>query len=457
MIELRQLAVRMTAMLLCMRLVGSALFAAEPGGPADVIRSFSDLVDRAAESAEYLEAEHAARIRIEAEKIFPLLPSVSSKEAARMDREGEKAFLAEELRKEFPVSDTEIRHAMEKEAETLFPLYEKGEKVNVSYRFGKYHASGVYYGKKGEYLQIGRASVPIQDLSEEELRKFDPARNKEVRSAYILEKCREYTEKKQSAARTLKVRWDSGRDDRRFKLGFFRFSQKWYTGEQLLEELIDRKNREFLQALKEKAEHLAQSGDFSGADQILQDFLTRHPALTSELEPIREKLRLSAGEDRCRAALKEAEAMSDPAQAQAFLEKFLAGDPDSPGSAKIRSAIASLEIRAGEQKKCRETIESARKLEPEDACALLEHFMSEYAGYSGMDEVNTFYQARKKEGERKRCARILDSADRAGSEEEAVRILEQFLEDQPECDGIEAVREALRKRQARLEENGNGI
>lgn len=457
MLAFRTFAGWMTALLLCVRIVCSALLAAEPGGPADVIRSFSELVDREAGSAEYLEAEDAARIRIEAEKIFPLLPSVSSKEAAKMDRDGEKAFISKELKKEFPVSDTEIRRSVEKEAETLFPLYEKGEKANVSYRFGKYHADGIFYGKKGEYLQIGRTSVPIQDLPEEELRKFDPARNKQARSAYILEKCRDYTEKKQSAVRTLKVRWDSGRDDRRFKLGFFRFSQKWYTGEQLLEELILKKNRELLQSVREKAEQQAQSGDFSGADQILQDFLTRHPALTSELEPVREKLRLSAGESRTAAALKEAEAISDPVQARAFLEKFLAEAPDSPGSAKIRSAMAALEIRAAEQKKCHETIESARKLEPEDACALLEHFLSEYAGYSGMEEVNAFYQTRKKEGERKRCARILESADRAGSDEEALRILEQFLEDQPECDGIDAVREALRKRQARLDKNGGEL
>ena len=81
--------------------------------------------------------------------------------------------------------------------------------------------------------------------------------------------------------------------------------------------------------------------------------------------------------------------------------------------------------------------------------------MSEYSDYSGMEDVKTYYQTRKKEGERKRCARILEMAGRTGSDEQAVRILEQFLEDQPDCEGIDAVRDALRKRQAALEKNGD--
>ena len=111
------------AILFFARLVFSVVFAAEPGGSADVIRAFTCLVEKEAEGIDYLEAENEARIRTEAEKIFPLRPSVSSKEAARMDREGEKAFLEDELSKVFPLSEAENRRIAEKEAETVFPLY----------------------------------------------------------------------------------------------------------------------------------------------------------------------------------------------------------------------------------------------------------------------------------------------------------------------------------------------
>ena len=432
-------------------------FAAAPGCPADVMRSFSELVEKEAEAAGYLEEKQVIRLRAQAEEIFPLHPKVSIGEAARLDREGEKTFLNEEIRKKFPRHDAEYRRAVEKEAEALFPLYGKGAHVEVSYRFGKYHAKGVYYGRKGEYLQIGAASVPVRDLSEEELRKFDPEKNREARSSYIKAKCDEFAEKKQAALRALKEQWDAGQEDRRFKLGYLYFFGKWQSGEQLLDELIRMKNSSLLQALRVKSEDLARSGDLAGAEQVFQRFLTDHPALSSELEPDRQRLKRSTVEERSRIALETAGKMSDPGEARAFLEKFLADNPGSPSAAKILSVVTELEIREGELKRCRETIESARKLEPENACLFLEHFISEYSDYFGIGEVKALYQTEKKETERKRCAQILEEARQITSDEQAVQLLERFIEDQPDCDGIEAVREACRERQARLEKNGDGI
>ena len=67
------------------------------------------------------------------------------------------------------------------------------------------------------------------------------------------------------------------------------------------------------------------------------------------------------------------------------------------------------------------------------------------------------YQTEKKKVDRKRCAQILEEARKIGSDEQAVELLEQFLEDQGDCDGIDAVREACRQRRARMEKNGNGL
>jgi len=431
--------------------------AATPGDPTEIIHSFSALVDEEAAGVDYLEEEQVSRIRARAGELFPLRPKVSAGEAARIEKEGEKAFLAEEIRKTFPRSEAEVRQDAEKEAADLFPFFEKGDRAEVTYRFGKYHAKGVYYGQKGEYLLIGGTSVPVRDLKEEELRKFDPEKNKAAREAHVRTKCKEHAEKRQAALRDLQELWDHGREDRRFRLGYLRFLRKWRSGEQLLDELVRRKNRELLQAVRERSEKLVRIGDLGGADQILQRFLTAHPALASELEPDRQRLRQAAAEERSREALAAAGRIPDPDEARSFLEKFLADDPGTPCAAEIRSTMATLEIRSGELKKCREAIGSAGKLKSGDACAFLEHFISEYSDYFGIDEVKAVYQIERKKVERLRCARVLDEARRIGSDEQAVQLLEHFLEDQGDCDGIESVREACRERRARMEKNGNGI
>lgn len=79
--------------------------------------------------------------------------------------------------------------------------------------------------------------------------------------------------------------------------------------------------------------------------------------------------------------------------------------------------------------------------------------MAEYSDYCGMEEVKAFYAARKTEGDRRRCARILKLAEQTPSDEEAVGILERFLEDHPDCEGIGSVREACRKRRAKQRED----
>ena len=305
--------------------VSFSAFAEEPPvGPSDVIRLFTDLVEKEAQGVDYLEPEDVERIRLGALDIFPLEPTVPAKEAARKDREGEMAFLAEELRKEFPLSDAEFRQAAEKEAEALFPLYERGDQAAVTYRFGKYSAKGVYYGKRGDYLLIGETTVPIPDLPEEELRKFDAQKTRQARDAFIQKKCGEYAEKKRIAARDMRERWVSGREERRFKLGFLRYAQKWYTGERLLDELVRRKNLDLLQNVREKAARTAASGDFPGARKILQDFLARHPALTPELKDVMEELARAESEARSRTERKEAKKMTDPEQARKDVEKMVA-------------------------------------------------------------------------------------------------------------------------------------
>ena len=446
------------AALLCARTAFCPAGAADmpSAGSTDVLRAFKDLVEKESEGLDYLEPDDISRIREQAEKIFPLQPAVSSKEAVRRDREGEKAYLAGELQKAFPLTDAEVRRSAEKESQTVYPLYEKGDMAEVSYRFGKYHAKGIYYGRTGDYLKIGKTSVPVPDLPDEELRKFEPERNRKARDAFILQKCGDFAEKKRAAVRELKTRWADGREERRFQLGFLRFSQKWLSGEQILDELLRRKNHELLKSLRDKASRTAKSGDLSGAKNIFQDFLSRHPALSSELKPDLDALDRTDGENRVRTALEQAAAISDPDQAQVFLKKLFADDPGPAESAKIRSALAELEIRSGERKKCRETIESARALEPEDACSLLEHFMAEYSDYCGMEEVKAFYAARKKEGDRRRCDRILKLAEQTRSDEEAAGILERFLEDHPDCEGIESVREACRKRRAKQRTGDSG-
>lgn len=430
--------------------------AAEPVSPGSVMKAFSALVDKAAEDAGYLDPEQVARIRTQAEKIFPLHPEIPSREAARLDREGEQAFISGEIRKKFSRSAAEVREELEKKAATLFPLFEKGVKVEITYRRGKYHAKGVYYGRAGDYLRIGGTSVPVRDLSEDDLRKFDSEKNKAVKTAYIQAECGEYEAKRQAAMRNLKEQWDNGREERRFKLGYLRFARKWRSGGQVLDELVRRKNRDLLQAVREKAEKLAARNNFSGAEKILRRFVSAHPDSSAELEPDLKRLHHAASLERSRAALAAAGTISDPGEALAFLEKFLADDPDSPGAPKIRAAMAELESKVREQEKCREAISSARKLKTEDSCAFLEQFMSEYTDYCGIKEVKAFYQAERKKLDRKRCERVLEDARKTDSDEQAVKLLEHFLEDQPDCDGIEAVREACRERKARLEKKENG-
>ena len=66
----------------------SPAFAAAPECPADVMRSFSALVEKEAETAGYLEEEQVTRLRTQAEEIFSLHPKVSIGEAIRLDNEG---------------------------------------------------------------------------------------------------------------------------------------------------------------------------------------------------------------------------------------------------------------------------------------------------------------------------------------------------------------------------------
>ena len=93
-----------------------------------------------------------------------------------------------------------FRGELEKEAEKIYPLVKKGEKVTIRYSSGRtsYRVSGTFYGYgiRGKSILINSRSIPLRDLGRADVTKFSSADNKVARQRFVEAKMQKYQKEK---------------------------------------------------------------------------------------------------------------------------------------------------------------------------------------------------------------------------------------------------------------------
>lgn len=121
---------------------------------------------------------------------------------------GSEAALNAQMDKDLPVPSEAELEAL---AEKTYPLYKKGEKVQVAYASGNpdipHMVEGYFRGKVGPYIRVGNTAIRLQDIkvvdgNELELLKFDKDATEVKRKEFIAAQVEELNQKRSEYSRT---------------------------------------------------------------------------------------------------------------------------------------------------------------------------------------------------------------------------------------------------------------
>ncbi|MBP5585137.1 MAG: hypothetical protein J6Y92_02145 [Lentisphaeria bacterium] len=147
----------------------------------DIIRT---TIDGYASSEDLTEPSVVRSINADIEKHMPLVPSVPLENADLQALNEQAKKLVEQ---DYGSDDKKYQSIVETRAAEEIPLYKVGDKVSVDYNMGPKH-----YSVKGTLYRVTEKSITVEDkiinfidLNDETRAKFDPQKNKYMRSQYV--------------------------------------------------------------------------------------------------------------------------------------------------------------------------------------------------------------------------------------------------------------------------------
>ncbi len=129
--------------------------------------------------------------------------------------------------------DNRIKNAAMRDAEKKFPLYQKGDKVVVSYLQARYiqKIEGILCAVNAKNIKVNDTTIPLVDMDEKERSKFDPRTNQIMRDRHIKEKLKQYAQKKDNEKQESMEALQAGIDLQNEKNGYIFEPKlaKWIT------------------------------------------------------------------------------------------------------------------------------------------------------------------------------------------------------------------------------------
>ena len=141
-------------------------------------------IDGYASSEDLSDSRIVRTIHSDIEKHMPLVPSVPLE---KMDLQELNARAKAKVDEQYGTDDKSYREILNSEAIKAIPLYKVGDKVVVNYNMGPKHYSvkGTLYRVSDNAITVEDKIINLIDLNDETRAKFDPQKNKYMRSQYI--------------------------------------------------------------------------------------------------------------------------------------------------------------------------------------------------------------------------------------------------------------------------------
>lgn len=245
----------------------------------DLIRT---TIDGYASSEDLTDSRIVRAINGDIEKNMPLVPAVPLENADLKALTDQARSIVEQ---EYGTDDKKFQSIMEARAAEEIPLYKLGDKVVVNYNMGPKHFSvkGTLYRVTEKAITVEDKIINLIDLNDETRAKFDPQKNKYMRSQFVDKGLQMLAREKNDKINATYDKLKGEIFKRNETAGYIYDPQtgEWSTAQEISKNYIERVLRDKARQPKPKTTAQTRRDDF---DDFPEDNVDIQPAANTETE-----------------------------------------------------------------------------------------------------------------------------------------------------------------------------
>ena len=226
-------------------------------------------IDGYASSEDLSDPAIVRAINADIEKHMTLVPSVPLENPDLQELNKRAKDVVDQ---EFGVDDKKTRELLNAEAEKEIPLYKVGEKVVVNYNMGPKHFSvkGTLYRVGDKAITVEDKIINLVDLNDETRAKFDPQRNKYMRTQFVEKRLQMIAREKNDKLNSIYDKLKGEIFKRNETAGYIYDPQtgEWATAQVISKNYIDRVLKDKAKQPKPRTNTTAQTRPDDGFDDF---------------------------------------------------------------------------------------------------------------------------------------------------------------------------------------------
>ena len=250
--------------------------------------------------------------------------------------------LEEQVRKQYPASDKDLKLQYGPVSEKAFPVYNIGDQVSVIFLLhGKpFRVSGQYYRQDSRFVWVGSKKILKYHLAGEYRHCFDPVRTAELRNNFVVQRINRYHQDRDAYARRLKIK---AADKIHELKGDIKYNDKWTTAKNVVLQRYASAIADRNQMITNAIQKAKDSRDYNEKYRILESIIQDYPNYESlaAVEDLLRKFKEEHSNKMIADAIRKAKDSRDYNEKYRILESIIHDHPDYKALADVKALLQS--------------------------------------------------------------------------------------------------------------------